>query len=299
MSKIIDISTLPAPDAVEALNFETILSQKKALLLSLLPDDRREEVALTLTLESEPLTILLEAYAYDNLVLRQRINEATLSTHLAYAEHNDLEIQGVQWGLTRKIIQEAKPEAIPPIMEILESDDDFRRRIQMAPNKLSTAGPILSYIGHTLDAHEMIKDASVTRPVPGTVRVNVMAYTDDGQPNQNVLNAAYDYVSDEQRRPTCDTVEMVAAVAKKTEIAYQITYTNGPEKEQTKSEARRRLDKLIKDKQRLGETLALVHINGALSVPGVIKAKIIKPTADIECGRHEYPFVTKVSEVPE
>lgn len=294
---MIDLRTLPAPDALEMLDYESVLAEKKELLLSLMPDHKHNEVMQTLALESEPLTILLQAYAYDNLVLRQRINEATASTHLAYAQKNDLELQGFPWGLTRKVIQEANPDIDPPIPEILESDDDLRRRIQMAPNKLSTAGPILSYVGHTLDAHELIKDASITRPIAGTVRVHIMAYTSDGKPSQEVLDAAYQYLSDETRRPTCDTVEVVAATAKPIEITYQITYFDGPEKEQTKVEARKRLDKLIKEKQRLGETLALVHINGALSMPGVIKAKILTPTSDIECQRSEYPLITKVEEV--
>ena len=52
---IIDLNQLPAPDVVEELDFETILAERKATLISLYPEDQQEAVARTLTLESEPL----------------------------------------------------------------------------------------------------------------------------------------------------------------------------------------------------------------------------------------------------
>nr|MDN1264834.1 hypothetical protein [Escherichia coli] len=46
---------IPAPDVIEELDFETILAERKATLISLYPEDQQEAVARTLTLESEPL----------------------------------------------------------------------------------------------------------------------------------------------------------------------------------------------------------------------------------------------------
>ncbi|EPK1724669.1 TPA: baseplate assembly protein, partial [Klebsiella pneumoniae] len=52
---VIDLSQLPAPDVVEKLDFEAILAERKATLISLYPEDEQEAVARTLTLESDPL----------------------------------------------------------------------------------------------------------------------------------------------------------------------------------------------------------------------------------------------------
>ena len=57
---VIDLSQLPAPDVVETLDFETILAERKATLVSLYPEDEQEAVARALTLESEPLVKYLE-----------------------------------------------------------------------------------------------------------------------------------------------------------------------------------------------------------------------------------------------
>lgn len=295
---MIDLNTLPSPDAIEFLNYETILAEKKELLLSIVPNHQVEEVSRTLELESEPLTILLQTYAYDNLVMRQRINEATLATHLASANGTDLEHKGAEWNLERKIIQQADPEAKPPIMQILESDEDYRRRIHLAPHKLSTAGPVFAYIAHALDAHHLVKDAFPTRPVRGTVRMHIMSYNDDGQPEPETIEAVKAYLGDERKRPLTDHVEVVPAISKQTSITYEIEYTGSPQIDVTKAEIQRRLLDLKNEKQKLGITLSRLHIIGALNVLGVERANLISPETDIECASHEYPLVTEITGVP-
>lgn len=55
------LSQLPAPAAIEETDFEGIFARKKAALTALCPESIRETVAQTLELESEPLTIDLQA----------------------------------------------------------------------------------------------------------------------------------------------------------------------------------------------------------------------------------------------
>ncbi|HCJ7628504.1 TPA: baseplate assembly protein, partial [Enterobacter hormaechei subsp. xiangfangensis] len=61
---IVDLNQLAAPDVVEVLDYETILAERKATLVSLYPEEQQEAVARTLTLESEPIVKLLEENAY-------------------------------------------------------------------------------------------------------------------------------------------------------------------------------------------------------------------------------------------
>ena len=85
----IDLTRLPAPKVIEELDFETIFERKKNALLELVPSSVRETIAATLSLESEPLTIDLQQQAYQEMILRQRINQATASTLLAFAQGSD------------------------------------------------------------------------------------------------------------------------------------------------------------------------------------------------------------------
>ncbi|HCM9495843.1 TPA: baseplate assembly protein, partial [Enterobacter hormaechei subsp. hormaechei] len=46
---IVDLNQLAAPDVVEVLDYETILAERKATLVSLYPEEQQEAVARTLT----------------------------------------------------------------------------------------------------------------------------------------------------------------------------------------------------------------------------------------------------------
>ncbi|CTV47994.1 baseplate assembly protein [Escherichia coli] len=136
---IIDLNQLPAPDVVEELDFETILAERKATLISLYPEDQQEAVARTLMLESEPLVKLLEENAYRELIWRQRVNEAARAVMLACAAGNDLDVIGANYNTTRLIITPADDSTIPPTPAVMESDTDYRLRIQQAFEGLSVA----------------------------------------------------------------------------------------------------------------------------------------------------------------
>ena len=92
----IDLSLLPAPDVVEELDYETLLEERKATLLSLYDESEREAVARTLALESEPIVKLLQENAYREVILRQRVNEAARANMLAYATGADLDQLGAK-----------------------------------------------------------------------------------------------------------------------------------------------------------------------------------------------------------
>ncbi len=101
---VIDLSQLPAPDVVETLDFEAILAERKATLISLYPEDEQEAIARTLTLESDPLVKYLEENAYREVILRQRINEAAKAGMVAYAIKNDLEQLAANNNVERLVI---------------------------------------------------------------------------------------------------------------------------------------------------------------------------------------------------
>ena len=73
------------------LDFEVILAERKAILISLFPEEQQEAVARTLALESDPLVKYLEENAYREVIWRQRVNDAARANMLAYATKSDLD----------------------------------------------------------------------------------------------------------------------------------------------------------------------------------------------------------------
>ncbi|MCW9529453.1 baseplate assembly protein, partial [Klebsiella grimontii] len=81
----IDLSQLPSPTIIEALDFETILIEVKAVMVAAFPEDMQSAVVAAIELESEPLNIIAQAIAYRELLLRQRINEGAAACMLSHA----------------------------------------------------------------------------------------------------------------------------------------------------------------------------------------------------------------------
>ena len=175
-SNIIDLSQLPAPNVVEALDFERILEERKARYIALFAQDEQSAVAKALALESEPLTILLQENSEREVILRQRVNEAARAVLLAFAQKADLEHIAAEYGVRRLVIKPADTSTIPPTDAIYESDDALRERAQMAWEGLSTAGPRDSYVFHALSADGRVSDASAISPDPCDVVVSVLSW---------------------------------------------------------------------------------------------------------------------------
>lgn len=172
---IVDLSLLAAPDVVDELDYETILAERKATLVSLYPEEQQEAVARTLTLESEPVVKLLQENAYREVIWRQRVNESARAIMLAYAAGNDLDNIGANFSVGRLVITSADETTLPPTPAVMESDTDYRLRIQQAFEGMSVAGSGGAYQFHGRSADGRVADISVTSPSPACVTISVLS----------------------------------------------------------------------------------------------------------------------------
>ena len=284
----IDLTRLPAPKVIEELDFETIFERKKTALLELVPSSVRETIAATLSLESEPLTIDLQQQAYQEMILRQRINQAATSTLLAFAQGSDLDHLAAAKGITRKIVRQADPTAQPPVEELYETDDDLRRRVQLYPEKLAAAGPRAAYEAHALDAKNNIIDARAVKQNAGTVAVYIKTVDNGGVADSKTISEVKSYLSDETRRPLCDAVQIYAASPKEINIIARVEYEDGPDKSLVKAKQEKDLAEMISRHVGLGASIALSKIIGSLDTDGVKKIELTEPSEDIVCGHGEF-----------
>lgn len=137
----IDLSQLPSPTIIEALDFETILIEVKAVMVAAFPEDQQAAVAAALTLESEPLTIIAQAMTYRELLLRQRINEGAAACMLSHSTGDDLDNIAANLDTERLTITAATDTADA----VMESDEALRLRAQAAFEGMSVAGPSAAY----------------------------------------------------------------------------------------------------------------------------------------------------------
>ncbi|ALF02305.1 baseplate assembly protein [Salmonella enterica subsp. enterica serovar Infantis] len=293
MSGTIDLSQLPPPVVVEPLDFETLFAQRKAAFIAMYPEDEQEEIARTLELESEPITMLLEENCYRELLLRQRVNEAARAVMLAYSTDSDLDNLAVNFNVERLTIQEEDDSVTPPIEAVVESDADLRTRTQQAFEGLSVAGPTAAYEFWGRSADGRVADISAVSPTPACVTISVLSREGDGTASDDLLSVVAAALNDEEVRPVADRVTVQSADI----VPYQIDATlyiyPGPEAEPVRQASEQQLQAYITAQNRLGRDIRISAIYAALHVEGVQRVELAQPVADIVLSDYQASHCTE------
>ncbi|HDS1622881.1 baseplate assembly protein [Stenotrophomonas maltophilia] len=272
----VNLSQLPAPAVIEVLDFEAMFDESLTALQALDP-------TFDALLPSDPAFKILEVCTYLRLLDRQRVNDAARGVMLAYAGGSDLDHLAAIFGVVRQVLDPGRPqEGVPPRYE---SDEDFRRRIQLGPEGFSVAGPEGAYVFHALSADPRVLDASATSPAPGEVVVSVLSREADGTATQGLLDIVEAKLSADDVRPLTDHVLVKPA----TIVTYSVDATlftfAGPDSQVVLAEARTRLDRYISESHRLGRDVTRSGLFAALHAEGVQRVEIVHPAADVVVNR--------------
>lgn len=195
----VDLSALPPPQSVELISFEQIYTDMRNDFVARAPEYSNMS-------EADPVAKLLQVCAYREMLLRQRENNKVRSLLLAFATGADLDHIGITYfnGTQRLIITPQDLSASPPVAAVLESDDDYRRRLLLQPEGESVAGPEGAYVFHALGAHGDVADASAYSPWPAGVVITVLGR--GGQaPSAEALKAVAEKLKASDILPTEDT----------------------------------------------------------------------------------------------
>jgi phage-related baseplate assembly protein len=266
----LDLSALPAPEVLEPLDFEDTYEEGLAVFRGSMGENW------TATLESDPVTKVIEVGAYIKLGNRARVNDAAKALLLAHAIGSDLDQIGGNYNLKRLVIQAEDLLAVPPVPEIKEKDDPFRERIQLAFEGLTTAGPRNSYIFHARNASGLVMDATAESPEPCRVTVTVLSSEGEGVASPELLAIVAAGLNDEDVRPLGDRVTVQSAEI----IHYSIDAilhmnSAGPEVDASLAEATKRLAAWINPRKRLGVEVARSAVDAQVHVAGVSRVELI------------------------
>jgi phage-related baseplate assembly protein len=179
----------------------------------------------------------------------------------------------------------------------MEADSDFRYRITLALEGLSTAGPQGSYLYHALKSNS-VKDATIVGPptvAPGNVLVSLLGTTGNGAVSTAVINEVAAILNDQDVRPLTDAVTVQSA----TIVNYQITATlytfPGPDSAVVMATAQASAQKFATDNHRVGRDIPLSAVFAALHVPGVQRVVLTSPSASITNNHAQAPFCTAIN----
>ena len=274
----INLAKLPKPDVIEDINYEAL----NQLWQNGLTDKLPEYDAL---LESDPAVIEMQVGAYQEMLTRQRINDAARAVMIPFATGADLDVIGANFNVERLTIIAPDLDARPPIEEVTESDADFRRRIQLKWESITTAGSIGSYRFHALSADGRVKDVYVESPNPSEITLHILAV--DGVASAELIDKVTQAVQADNVRPLGDRVTVKAAEIIAIDLTARLTFGQGPDGSVALNAAEKAIHALFNPDQPLGYTIALSAVYAALHQPGVLKVVLDGLTDDFTAAAHQ------------
>jgi phage-related baseplate assembly protein len=289
----IDLTTLPIPDVVTALDFESLVADMKAALIAEDPT-----WADALALESEPMVKLLEQIAYRELHQINRVNQTAKSLLLAYATGTTLDHIGVTRDVERLLITPADPNTTPPTEAVYETDAAYRRRIQLSPERYS-AGSLGAYVYWALSAAGTVRDASPDTPSAGVVHLYIQSHT-DAVAGLALLTAVAVTLNEGSRRPFTDELHVIAATPQDVAIVAELTLFPWPDAAVVLANANAALDRYLAQISSLGYDVTQSGLHAALHQAGVQRVSLISPTHDLVIPKSRYArCISRVIEVVE
>lgn len=281
----INLTSLPPPQVIEEVQYQTIY---KALLLEFLG----LEPAYAALLESDPAVKLVQAFAYREYLLRERINEAARARMLRFAEGTDLDELGSFYGVERLIVRAEDLTVDPIIEEVLEDDARFTQRIQDRIIGWTTAGHRKAYRYWAMTADATIVDVNVDSPEDGSVRLSVLGgdalgQLADGVPSPATLDAVTAMINRDDVKVLTDHVTVVPATRKVADIsAVMRLLPNTPLQVYTDTVAK--FEAAMTQRIALGIDLTRSWIIAQLHVSGVYEVLLDPAFEDIIAAPNEY-----------
>ena len=163
-----------------------------------------------------------------------------------------------------------------------ENDENFRERIQIAPESYSVAGPNGAYEYWARSAHQDIIDVAVIGPPdtePGNVNIYPLMINGD-LPTQEILDAVFEVCNAEDKRPDTDFVHVLSpeAVNFELNVRYWIDRKRATQAVQIQNAVEAAVNGWITwQRSKLGRDLNPSELNHRMVAAGAKRTEIISP----------------------
>lgn len=281
----INLANVPLPAVIETISFEDIVSDIQLDLIERYPD-----VEPALQLKSAIINKVIEAFAYREMLLRIRVNDAARALMLATASGTDLDQFASDFGMERlEIGKDAKGDPI------FESDEDFRQRRNLAPDGYAAAGPENAYKYHALSADGRIRQVEAIKGDDNRCDVVLLGRDGDGSVSQEIVSKVYNALSPKTRRPLTDNVYVRSVSVVPQVIRVQVRLQSGPDATTLVAKAKAAIIAHTKERSAIGTVLRVDGIIGAAHSGNALEsATVIEPAADVDPGKFGTVYVPEV-----
>ncbi|MCX5512282.1 baseplate assembly protein [Kaistia algarum] len=291
----IDLSRLAAPDAIEALDFETLFAAFKARFQTSWDAKRAADPTLPAydvgALETDPVVIVGEAWSYLRLLDRARVNDGIRSVLAPLARGTNLDNVVARLGVERLIVTPATDTA----SAVMESDARLLMRYLLAFSRPS-AGSAEGYLYAAYTAWPGLLHAAVNgRAVHG--RRGDVDLVLAGPGGRDATNGEMTLVRDAAQliKPEAHGLTVMRATRRTYEVAGTVSVAAGPDAETVRAEAQSRITEAATDRLRIGAEVPVALLEGAAYGLSIIRADLSSPSADIPADRYTIPVMASIA----
>ena len=280
----LEFPDLPVPEIIDSSTYDEILERKLEKFRELAP-------GYTNIVEGDPIYMLAQVAAYDELNLRMRINNAYRQTNILYATGSNLDNLVANVNLVRQVKQEAVYDSngILQTPERLETDEQLRRRYMLAWHALGL-GTFGWYKFHALNSDVFVKDALPKRTGDGEVTVYIQSEgVNGGVPTANLLDRVRTYMGENNRAAVAGSLTIAGVTRKVYTITAEVAVLAELDPVEVVAELTESVTAWTTENEVIGRDIPLSAFYAVLSVLGVSSVTLTAPTATVTTTETEVP----------
>lgn len=289
---MIDLSRLPVPAVIEALDYETLFSLYVDRFLDVWADERALDPTLPefniLTLRSDPVAVTLRTIAYLRLLDRQRVNDVVRSLLAPLATGSDLDNIAARQGVERLEITPAQGQT-PALME---TDAALLRRYLLSFEKAS-AGSRNRYLYEAWTAWPQMLDARVNgwREHSRRGDTDIVIIGPEGRlADEAEKKLVRDAVMHPSVHPEAVAVTVINARRAEYAVDLVVEVQPGPDAEVVRQEADARVRRAAEARMQIGGEIPVGYLAGAAYGASVVRVRDNAPVV-IEADPYAVPVM--------
>lgn len=292
---MLDLSRLPAPDAIEALDYESLLALFKERFLARWEAARATDPTLPSydveMLETDPAVIVGQAWSELRLLDRGRVNDAVRAVLAPLSQRTNLDLITARMGVFRLVLVPEDPIAGTPA--VMESDARLLRRYLLAFGR-PAAGSAHRYQYEALTAVPLLHDVAVIGRVVHGRRGDtdiVLAGPAGRAVTPDEITAVRARISAPGVKPEATSVTVLAATRRLYDVSMHIIVPRGPDADAVRDEVVARVGSAAEDRRYIEAEVPRDLLAGAAYGLSVLRADLAAPAADIPSDPYTVPEI--------
>jgi phage-related baseplate assembly protein len=294
----LDLSLLPAPQVIRPVNYEAIRAGRLAEVVSRWEAARANDPSLppydVTASESDPGVILQEEDAYREMLDLQAINDAAHAVMWAFAVGGDLDQLGALIGIRRLTITPADLTATPPLPALMESDQAFRTRGQVALEGTAIGLTGGGYKHIVLQAAPEVRSVGLVKRPGGVIDVILLGRTADGTVSAGVAARVNGILQADDGGQLTDIVSVRSVTPLPYDVVVDAVIPPGPALSAVRANVEAGLAAATAALQAIGGTVTTDALIAAGRVPPISKFVLTSPAADLVAAPDQAPWCRSI-----